>query len=325
MSEYLFIRIMEACNAGCFMCGFANSRDRYRIGLDEFQEVIRLAAREGVKYVRLTGGEPLMHREIKQLIRVISDSGLQSSIISNGYLLPQRASGLADSGLSQIIVSIDGASSESHDSFRRLPGLFYWAIEGLRACADLGVLTRVNTVVGPHNFREIIVLQALLTDLAVRQWELSSLKMGGPLDWSEGDRAEIETEVLPRIYSPLDGRLVPMGEPWCGRSPEERDLYFLRGIPPRARNVCHVVDHVRYLDPKNKALFSCSLMPHRDGAERYAAPESTSRFSLHTTEVQRQVQHFRSHGPTTCEGCSATAAGFSNQILAGERPSAWAY
>src|SRR5262245_20671111 len=55
--RYLFIRILEACNADCFMCEYALSRNSYRFSVAEFRELLPKAVRAGVRYVRFTGGE----------------------------------------------------------------------------------------------------------------------------------------------------------------------------------------------------------------------------------------------------------------------------
>src|SRR4051812_27339056 len=95
----LFIRVLETCNADCFMCGFAKSKDAYRFPDSELEAMLPAARDEGIRYIRLTGGEPLVHREIVPMVRTIGGHGLQSSIITNGWFLPQRLPLLLEAGL----------------------------------------------------------------------------------------------------------------------------------------------------------------------------------------------------------------------------------
>lgn len=337
--EYLFIRILEACNAGCSMCGYAFSRDGHRFSAKDLAVFLPRLKEEGIRFIRFTGGEPLMHDEILDLIRISQEHGIASSIITNGGLLarkPPRAAGssaptfmeaLAEAGLSQLIVSLDGARAETHDRIRASPGLFDRAINGLRLAARTGVLMRVNTVCGPENFREMPALQELLTELGVKQWELSSLKLERKLDYSEQDRHDIEP-VIDYVYrqAAAAGRLVPMGKIWCGNTSEERERYFALGVTPRADNQCLLVDKVRYLDSKNGRLYSCSLIPHRPDSPTYAAAAGTPEsFSVVSPAILRQAEQFKREGPQVCTGCSTTAAGFSNHLLAGHPSGQWSY
>jgi cytosylglucuronate decarboxylase len=324
--EYLFIRILEACNAGCTMCSFQRSRDIYRYPLTELLELLPRVRGEGIRYVRFTGGEPLMHPDIIAMVRAVTGHGLQASLITNGHYLPAKADALAEAGLGHVVVSIDGARPQTHDAIRRTPGLFIRAIAGLRAMRGRGCRCRVNTVCGPENFREMPELQALLTGLGVQQWELSSLKLERPLRYSPEDVIELDA-VVRRVYGDggAAGRLLPMGKVWCGSTPEERQRYLETGITPRPDGRCLVVDRVRYLDARNGMLYACSLTPHRAGTAASGAPVGTPCRSVSGPVIAGRADHFREHGPHTCTGCSTTAAGFSNTIAAGGQPREWDY
>lgn len=328
MAEYLFIRILEACNADCFMCHFARSKDRFRFSLDDLVTMLPQVYSEGTRYVRFTGGEPLMHRQITDFVRAVQDHGMRSSIISNGTLLELKAPQLAEAGLDQIIVSIDGLE-EAHDRLRGTPGLYRNCIDGLEAARALGISLRVNSVVGPENFRDMPYLQEIFTDMGVEQWEMSSLKLSGPLSYSAQDRREIEEEVIPRMFEEARGagKLIPFGKIWCGDTAEERDRYFETGITPRADHVCHVVDRVRYLDGKTGRLYACDLIPHRQECQtQYPAIVcAKTRFSIAQADIEAQAGYFRTAGPRKCSGCSTTAAGFSNDILNGGGNQTWSF
>lgn len=96
--RYLFIRLLEACNADCFMCEYALSRDTFRFSLEDFDELLPRAVEAGVGYVRFTGGEPLMHTDLVELVRRGTDAGMKMSVITNGMMLPRLIGQLADAG-----------------------------------------------------------------------------------------------------------------------------------------------------------------------------------------------------------------------------------
>ncbi|MFI9310790.1 cytosylglucuronate decarboxylase [Streptomyces triculaminicus] len=325
--RYLFIRILEACNADCFMCEFALSRDAYRFSLADFDDLLPKALAAGVGYVRFTGGEPLMHQDVVDLVAAGTAAGMRMSLITNGMMLPRMAGRLAAAGLAQVIVSLDGGSGATHDVYRRSPGMFDNGLRGLRAAAGLGVLTRVNTVVGPHNYTEVPLLQQVLTEADVRQWELSALKLERAITYPDPGHVR---EVCDPVYeADPHSLLVPLGKRFYGDTAEEQQRYFTRSLTPRAsRPLCHVVDDVIYVDGRFGRMYACSCLPHREDGDTPAggAPLRENGTVLLDTPVFRaHADYFRENGPALCGGCSTTAAGYSDDVARLGSVPPWTY
>ena len=325
--RYLFIRILEACNADCFMCEFALSRDTYRFTVDDFTELLPQAVEANVGYVRFTGGEPLMHQQVVELIETGTAAGMRISLITNGFRLPQMIDKLVAAGLAQVVVSIDGSSGETHDVYRRTPGCFDRAVAGLRAANAAGVITRVNTVAGPHNYPQLPELQQVLTDAGVDQWELSALKLERTITYPS--REDVQ-RVCDPIYTADPARaLVPLGKRFYGDTPEEQEAFFGDGVTPRASQpLCHVTDDVIYLDAKQGRAFGCSCLPHREGDDGPGgAPlrDDQGRVYLDSPEFRKHADLFRVEGPRMCSGCSTTAAGYSDDLARLGAVPAWHY
>ncbi|MFE5738342.1 cytosylglucuronate decarboxylase [Streptomyces celluloflavus] len=312
--RYLFIRILEACNADCFMCEFALSRDTFRFSPADFAELLPRAVAAGVGYVRFTGGEPLLHADVVELVRQGSAAGMKMSLITNGMLLPRQIERLAVAGLAQVIVSLDGGSADTHDVYRRSPGLFDNGLRGLRAAAGLGVLPRVNSVVGPHNYAEMPQLQKVLTEAGVRQWELSALKLERIISYPDPDHVRAVCD--PVYDADPDELLVPLGKRFYGDTAEEQARFFTASVTPRATGpLCHVVDDVIYLDAKEERAYACSCLPHREGAGPGGAPlREGGAIRLDTPAFRAHADFFREEGPRSCHGCSTTAAGYSDDV-----------
>jgi cytosylglucuronate decarboxylase len=308
--KYLFVRVLEACNADCFMCGFALSRDSFRLAPPQFVKILEQAASMGVSYVRFTGGEPLMHKEIQTLITVASDFSTKVSLITNGYHLAAMAADLAEAGLGQVIVSIDSADPTEHDLYRNTPGLFARAVRGIEEAIGHSIIARVNSVVGPHNYQTMPALGRALRDLGVAQWELSALKLDAAITYPNRDHVLAIGE---EVYS--GGGLVPMGKRWYGDTDIEQDRYFDHGIPPRASGpICRVIDDVMYLDAKGGFMFPCSLLPHRSVPALYGAQvrQTEGNYVLDSPDFQERRSFFRENGSNICTGCSSSAAGYSD-------------
>ncbi|MFD5419147.1 cytosylglucuronate decarboxylase [Streptomyces sp. NPDC127069] len=324
--RYLFIRILEACNADCFMCEFALSRDTYRFSPEDFADLLPKARDAGVGYVRFTGGEPLMHPDVVDLVRAGTAAGMKMSLITNGSLLPRTAAPLAAAGLAQVIVSLDGASGATHDVYRRTPGLFDSGLRGLREAAALGVLPRVNTVVGPHNYAEMPRLQEVLTEAGVRQWELSALKLDRTITYPDADHVR---SVCDPIYDADPAALlVPMGKRFYGDTPQEQERYFTGSVTPRAAEpLCHVADDVIYVDGKYGRMYACSCIPHREGDDGPGGAPLREQgvVRLDTPVFRAHADYFRERGPQVCSGCSTTAAGYSDDVARLGAVGAWHY
>ncbi|MER5974290.1 cytosylglucuronate decarboxylase [Streptomyces sp. NPDC002055] len=326
-NKYLFIRILEACNADCFMCEYALSRDTYRFSPEDFAELLPEAVEAGVGYVRFTGGEPLMHRDVLELVRMGADHGMRMSLITNGMFLPRFVDRLAEAGLAQVILSLDGSSGATHDVYRRSPGMFDAGLEGLKRARDLGILPRVNSVVGPHNYDQMPELQRVLTEAGVQQWELSAIKLGREITYP--DPAHV-LEACEPIYRADPGTtLVPLGKRFYGETPEEQKAYFEESITPRPSGpLCLVTDDVIYLDGKNGRAFSCSCLPHsEDDAGPGGAPlrGGSGKVELNSPVFREHADAFKVNGPTLCDGCSATAAGYSDDLARMGAVPEWSY
>jgi MoaA/NifB/PqqE/SkfB family radical SAM enzyme len=117
--------INNACNAGCDFCSFSLDRlpraDWVFAPLPESRQAIDVLARHGVRYLVITGGEPMLHRHLLEIVRHASDRGMVAILVTNGSLLDERrVRALKDHGLSSIIISIDAASARAHEANRRL-------------------------------------------------------------------------------------------------------------------------------------------------------------------------------------------------------------
>lgn len=319
--KYLFVRVLEACNAGCFMCGYANSRDSYRLSCEEFARILDEASDVGVRFVRFTGGEPLIHPELVPLLRVGTDRGFLMSLITNGKLLPRMVRALAAAGTSQVIVSLDAASASAHDELRASRGCFDNAVLGLRLASELGIRTRVNTVVGPHNYSDMPALQELLYELKVDDWELSTLKLP---NWKPKYVDSADVRRVGEIVYSFSPR--PKGKRWYGDTESEQEHYFRTGLPPRASGpLCHVTDDVLYLDAKNGKIFVCACISHHPRAVDFGASyrDDTGHVQLQSEALEAQRAFFAENGPAKCTGCSSTAAGYSDLVSEGKQPAVW--
>jgi GTP 3',8-cyclase len=152
----LRISVTDRCNFRCTYCmpkEVYGSSYRFlpRAELLTFEEIERLArlfASQGVEKVRLTGGEPLLRRDVEKLVAMLARiPGLDLTMTTNGALLPQKAHALAAAGLTRITVSLD---SLDEDVFRALNDVDFpveRVLAGIEAAAAASLPVQVNMVV----------------------------------------------------------------------------------------------------------------------------------------------------------------------------------
>ena len=146
---YLQFAITNICNAKCDFCGFAVDRfdpkQRRSVTLKEARDVIDIAVRNHIGYLLFVGGEPMVHRDLRAMVRYAAESGIRPMICTNGSLwTEQNMRGLADDGLSSVIMSIDSHDIARHEKNRGLPDVcrkIKLANEQLR---ELGIQTTAS-------------------------------------------------------------------------------------------------------------------------------------------------------------------------------------
>jgi cyclic pyranopterin phosphate synthase len=152
----LRVSITDRCN---FRCVYCMPKEVYgrdytflpRRDLLTFEEIARLAgvfARLGLEKIRLTGGEPLIRRDVERLVEMLASiPGLDLTLTTNGALLAQKAQALRDAGLGRITISLDSLDDEVFRAMNDVDFPVQTVLEGIDAAAAAGLPVKVNVVV----------------------------------------------------------------------------------------------------------------------------------------------------------------------------------
>jgi MoaA/NifB/PqqE/SkfB family radical SAM enzyme len=154
---YLVLSLTHLCQCRCVHCcqRQAVRDDRAELTAEEVKSLIDQARRLGAIYVVFAGGEPLMRKDIVELVGHAHRRGLISRINTNGLLFtPELVALLKKAGLTQAGVSIDSPDAEIHDRLRGLPGAFDTALEGIRNLQRRGILVQLMTYASRENIPE---------------------------------------------------------------------------------------------------------------------------------------------------------------------------
>jgi MoaA/NifB/PqqE/SkfB family radical SAM enzyme len=120
--------VTPLCNAQCGFCGFSRNMfradDEGHVDLGRAIDAIDILYRNGVRYLVLTGGEPLMHPRLPTMVERASMLGMEIMVVTNGSLLSeQKVLELAKAGVDGLVISVDAANAELHEENRGLPGV----------------------------------------------------------------------------------------------------------------------------------------------------------------------------------------------------------
>jgi MoaA/NifB/PqqE/SkfB family radical SAM enzyme len=146
---YLQFAITNICNAKCDFCGFAvdkfDPKQRRSVTLKEAKDVIDIAVKNHIGYLLFVGGEPLVHRDIRAMVRYAAERGINPMICTNGSLWNDKnMSDLASDGLSSVIMSIDAHDIAKHEKNRGLPDVCRKIKYANEFFAKLGIQTTAS-------------------------------------------------------------------------------------------------------------------------------------------------------------------------------------
>ena len=157
----IYFYLTEGCNLRCRHCWIApkyqgEGDSGSALDLDLFKSIIEQAKSLGLTGVKLTGGEPLLHPQINEILEYIQTEDLGMTLETNGVLctaeLAEKMAACKDPFVS---VSLDGADSESHEWVRGVEGCFDEAIEGVRNLVSEGLRPQVIMTIMRHNKNQL--------------------------------------------------------------------------------------------------------------------------------------------------------------------------
>jgi MoaA/NifB/PqqE/SkfB family radical SAM enzyme len=207
---YLQFAITNICNAKCDFCGFAvdrfDPRQRRSVTLKEARDVIDIAARNHIGYLLFVGGEPLVHKEIRAMVRYAAERGIHPMICTNGSLwTDENMRALANDGLSSVIMSIDSHDVAKHEKNRGLPDVCRKIQRANEVFRELGVQTTAS-VTASKLIDDYDRLPAFLTELGFKSctfsYPLTSLA-SSYLSFSDSSLVSYQTDELIQVFEKI--------------------------------------------------------------------------------------------------------------------------
>jgi cyclic pyranopterin phosphate synthase len=246
----LRVSLTDRCNFRCFYClphGEPPIAPKEQmLSYEEIEYVCDIFVSLGIEKIRLTGGEPMMRRDIETIIEKLAqlkNAGLRDlALTTNGYFLPDRAGGLKAAGLDRITISVD---SLKRDVFKQMTGVDVLdrVLAGIAAAKEAGLEPiKINAViVRGHNEDEVADFAAFAREYDVKMRFIEFMPLDSGHEWSRDDVVsgrEIRQRINERFplvaidivrgsetasrYRFADGApgeigiIAPVSEPFCG-------------------------------------------------------------------------------------------------------------
>ncbi len=148
--------VTSACNLKCRHCSANAVNTANDLTTGEALDTIDKLADMGVTILAFSGGEPLMRKDIFKLAKITADHGIFAAMATNGTLMTEAvADKLKDSGVEYLQISLDGASPDTHDTFRGVPGSFQRTLQGVKNAVSRDFFVNISTTVTKLNYQEV--------------------------------------------------------------------------------------------------------------------------------------------------------------------------
>ena len=252
--EYLRISVTDKCNLRCVYCmplhGLPWLKRDQLLSYEEIRDIVATMAPMGLRRVRITGGEPLVRRDVTSLVSMLADIERidDLALSTNAVLLGDMADELRDAGIGRINVSLDSLRPDRVDAIARRPGSFAKIMAGLDAAERVGFEPiKLNVVV--MRGRNDDELEDFARITLERPWHVRFIEVmpvGENLDVSANEYVPA-TEMLRTVRS--IGDLEPVEGP-PGNGPAT--YYHFLGAPgtvgvitPMSHNYCDTCNRMR--------------------------------------------------------------------------------
>lgn len=188
--------VTRACAYACVHCRADAQHQRHPEELttgEAFQLIDRLSE-FGQPILIFTGGDPMMRRDLFELIAYATQKGLRCSLTPTATALPtqDRLQEAVQAGIRRIALSLDAPHPEIHDDFRKVQGSWQRTMDILQRALEVGLSVQVNTTVATHNADILPEMVPFIEQVGAVQWSLFFLVPTG--------RAQAEKMISPEEH-----------------------------------------------------------------------------------------------------------------------------
>lgn len=168
--------VTRACAYACVHCraDAMHVADPNELNTEEALRLIDRLADFGSPILIFTGGDPMMRKDLHELIAYATQKGLRCSLTPTATALPTtaRLEKVRDAGIRRIALSLDAPSAEIHDHFRQVAGSWQRTMDILHRAQEIGISVQVNTTISKHNVDILDEMVPFIQEVGAVQWSL---------------------------------------------------------------------------------------------------------------------------------------------------------
>ncbi len=168
--------VTRACAFACVHCraDAIPQRDPHELTTGEGYELIDRLAAFGNPILIFTGGDPMMRRDLVDLIRYATQKGLRCSLTPTATALPtrDRLASAKEAGIRRLALSLDAATVDVHDDFRKVSGSWQRTMDILHRAEEVGLSVQVNTTITRFNAEHLPEMVRFIEQVKAVQWSL---------------------------------------------------------------------------------------------------------------------------------------------------------
>ncbi|MBI5303641.1 MAG: radical SAM protein [Chloroflexi bacterium] len=211
----LYVYAAGSCNLACRHCWIVpkfqpDGDGGPYVKLEYVEKAIREGKPLGLRSIKLTGGEPMLHPQFRELVSLINDAGLDIVIETNGTLVDDTLAKFLKekSRVCFISVSLDGVKPETHDALRSVPGSYDRAVAGIKNLVAVGFRPQVICTLHRGNVSEMAEVVSLAEKLGCGSVKFNHVQQTGRGERFCDDQGLDVVEII-QLYRRIEDEIAP--------------------------------------------------------------------------------------------------------------------
>ena len=279
--DYLRVSVTERCNFRCQYCmpekPFSWVPKENLLSYEDLFKFIKVAIDEGVKKVRITGGEPLLRENLDGFIKMIYDykNDIDLALTTNGFLLPATAQKLKDAGLKRINISLDTLRPDVAAKIAQ-KNVLETVFKGIQAADDVGLKIKINCVpIKGINDQEIVEVLDFCKDKGYTIRFIEFMENHHAKDGAKGINSDEMKEIVSRKYKNFE--MIPRDTSSPAQYYKLEDGYEFGIIEPHKDDFCSACNRIRLTAEGNliPCLYFEEAMSIKDAVRNDRIDEAT--------------------------------------------------
>ena len=247
--DYLRVSVTERCNFRCQYCmpekPFSWVPKENLLSYEDLFKFIKASIDEGIKKVRITGGEPLLRENLDVFIKMVFDykNDIDLALTTNGFLLPKVAQKLKDSGLKRINISLDTLNQATAAKIAQKDVLKN-VLEGIQAASDAGLKIKINCVpIKGINDKDILDVLEFCKEKGYVVRYIEFMENNHAKDGAKGLNSNEILEIISKKYPNI--KMVPRDTSSPAQYYELEDGFQFGIIEPHKDDFCAQCNRIR--------------------------------------------------------------------------------